>query len=204
MLSFLNVYGDLNEAGLFNGTERSGYSVYPGADAVDSVRHSPLPWKALLDANLWGALLDDEEIGKQASMFQPIGGMDRIAVAFDARLPGIIRYQAEVKPIRQSADALTVAYQDRKSGATETVTSDFCICTIPFSVLKSIDADFAPDVSEMIKAETHDSAYKIAWESRRFWEQESGIYGGISYLAQTVDTVWYPKRADVFSYWHPG
>ena len=97
-----SVYGDLS-AGVFKGTERSGYSVYPGADIKDPVPHAPLPWRALLDTNLWSSILEDEEFGKQAAMFQPVGGMDRIPAAFDARLPGIIRYQAEVKQIRQNA-----------------------------------------------------------------------------------------------------
>jgi monoamine oxidase len=192
LLDFLSVYGDLR-GGVFKGTERSGYSVYPGADLKDAVPHAPLPWRALLDPSLWSAILEDQEFGKQATMFQPVGGMDRIPAAFDARLPGIIRYQADVKQIRQSADAVTVSYADRGSGAGETVTADFCICTIPFSVLKRIDADFAPDVKELITTETHDSAYKIAWESRRFWEQDFNIYGGISFVSSAITTIWYPS-----------
>ena len=179
---------------MFKGTERSGYSVYPGADLKNPVPHAPLPWRALLDPNLWASILEDEEFGKQAAVFQPVGGMDRIPASFEARLPGIIRYQADVKQIRQSADAVTVSYADTKSGAAETVTADFCICTIPFSVLKSIDADFAPDVKELITTETHDSAYKIAWESRRFWEQDFNIYGGISFVSTAVTTIWYPSE----------
>ena len=37
------------------------------------------------------------------------------------------------------------------------------------------------------------SQYKIAWQSPRFWEREYNIYGGISFLNQTVDLVWYPS-----------
>ena len=44
----------------------------------------------------------------------------------------------------------------------------------------------------------YDHAYKIAWEAPRFWEKESNIYGGISYLQQTVELVWYPS-ARLFS-----
>jgi monoamine oxidase len=29
--------------------------------------------------------------------------------------------------------------------------------------------------------------HKIAWQSRRFWEQENNIYGGLSFLQQTVE-----------------
>ena len=42
------------------------------------------------------------------------------------------------------------------------------------------------------------AAYKIAWESPRFWEKENHIYGGISFLKNTVDLVWYPS-AKLFS-----
>jgi monoamine oxidase len=45
------------------------------------------------------------------------------------------------------------------------------------------------------------AGYKIAWESRRFWEQENNIYGGISWLstgpisleASILANVWYPS-----------
>lgn len=36
------------------------------------------------------------------------------------------------------------------------------------------------------------SLYKIAWQSPRFWEKENHIYGGISFLKNMVDLVWYP------------
>ena len=39
---------------------------------------------------------------------------------------------------------------------------------------------------------------KLRWEAPRFWEKEANIYGGISYLQQTVDLVWYPS-ARMFS-----
>jgi monoamine oxidase len=34
---------------------------------------------------------------------------------------------------------------------------------------------------------------KIAWESPRFWEKENNTHGGISFLDQDVDLVWYPS-----------
>jgi monoamine oxidase len=61
-----------------------------------------------------------------------------------------------------------------------------------------MDTDFSPRLKAAIDGCTYDSAYKIAWESRRFWEQEANIYGGISFVRQPVDTVWYPS-ASLFS-----
>ena len=61
-----------------------------------------------------------------------------------------------------------------------------------------MDTDFSPERKAAIDGCSYDSAYKIAWESRRFWEQECNIFGGISFLRQPVDTVWYPS-ASMFS-----
>ena len=54
---------------------------------------------------------------------------------------------------------------------------------MPLTILKTIPNDFAPRVKSAIEQVVYDSAYKIAWESRRFWEQDGDeIYGGISFL----------------------
>jgi monoamine oxidase len=45
----------------------------------------------------------------------------------------------------------------------------------------------------VIRKASYDSAYKIAWQSRRFWEQDDHVYGGLSFLQQTVNVVWYPS-----------
>jgi monoamine oxidase len=75
----------------------------------------------------------------------------------------------------------------------DTVEADFCICALPFSILKDLDTDLSDDVKQIINNARQDSAYKIAWESRRFWEQEFSIYGGLSFLKQPVNLVWYPS-----------
>ena len=198
MLAFLREYGDLSRNYTYTGSQRSGFKVYPGAGPEAPEPKDPLPMHALLSADLWQGLLAEDVIDWQATMFQPIGGMDRIPAAFEKKLGSVVRYGAEVKQIRQSPTGVTVTYRDRKSGKSETITGDYCICAMPFSVVKTIDADFSPDVKELITESTYDSGYKVAWESRRFWEQEYNIYGGLSYLRQTVDVVWYPS-AQFFS-----
>ncbi len=66
---------------------------------------------------------------------------------------------------------------------------------MPLSILKTIPNDFAPRVKSAIEQVIYDSAYKVAWESRRFWEQDGDeIYGGISFLTSNViNLVWYPS-----------
>jgi monoamine oxidase len=192
LIEFLRQYGDLNPDLLFRGTDRSGYKVPPGAAQQSPVINDPLAMHELLDANLWQGMLVEEVIEWQPTMFQPVGGMDRIPFAFAARLDSVIRYGAVVSRIRQSDSGVTVTYSDG-SGADQTLNADYCICAMPLTSARTLDADFSAPIRAILDSVKYDSAYKIAWEAPRFWEKEANIFGGISYLQQTVDLVWYPS-----------
>lgn len=192
MIEFLRQYGDLNFDLLFRGTDRSGYKVPPGATKQTPVVNDPLAMRELLDANLWTGMLVEEVIEWQPTMFQPVGGMDRIPYAFASRLDSVIRYGAQVSKIRQSETGVTVTYSDG-SGADQTLNADYCICAMPLTIARTLDADFSAPIRAILDTVQYDSAYKIAWEAPRFWEKEANIFGGISYLQQTVDLVWYPS-----------
>ena len=75
------------------------------------------------------------------------------------------------------------------------VESDYCICTIPATVLKDIENDFSSDHQSEISSFQYSNATKIAFQSRRFWEQDNSIYGGISYTNQDITQIWYPNNA---------
>jgi monoamine oxidase len=209
MIEFLRQYGDLNPDLLFRGTDRSGFKVPPGATSQQSVLNDPLAMNELLSADLWQGMLVEEVFEWQPTMFQPIGGMDRIPYAFASRLDSVIRYSAEVTRIRQSDKGVTVTYSDHSGGAggrsgaaqtgeSQTIEADYCICAMPLTIVRTLDADFSAPVRAILDKVQYDSAYKIAWEAPRFWEKETNIFGGISYLQQTVDLVWYPS-ARLFS-----
>jgi monoamine oxidase len=198
MLVFLRKYGDLSADHSYKGSARSGYKVMPGAGNQLGAPRDPLDMFALLDANLWDGMLFEDMFDMQATMFQPVGGMDRIAVAFEKKLSSNIRFDATVEQIRKIPKGVRIGYRDRKTGAASAVEADCCICAIPLSILKTIDADFSPDFKQAIDSASYDSAYKIAWESRRFWEQDYSIYGGISFPKQMVGVVWYPS-ANLFA-----
>jgi monoamine oxidase len=197
MIAFLVQYGDLNPDHLFRGTDRSGFKIPPGAELAEPVVNDPLAMRELLDADLLFGMLVEETIDWQPTMFQPVGGMDRIPMAFAQRLDSVIRYDAAVTRIRQSDAGVAVTYRS-SSGADETVTADYCICAIPLTLARGLDADFGPQMRAILDKVEYDCAYKIAWEAPRFWETEANIYGGISYLQQMVDLVWYPS-ARLFS-----
>jgi len=198
MLEFLRTYGDLSPDYFYKGSNRSGYKVMPGAGEQAGVVRDPLDMHALLDADLWDGMLYEERFSWQATMFQPVGGMDRIPAAFEKRLERMIRFRCAVQQIRKSPDGVRVTYRDLKTGAQQSIDAHYCICTLPFSILKDLDTDLSPDLKRIIDSTTYDDAYKVAWESRRFWERDDSIYGGISFLNQPVSLVWYPS-ARLFS-----
>jgi monoamine oxidase len=198
MLEFLRRYGDLSPDNFYKGSGRSGYKTLPGAADQAGALRDPLDMHALLDADLWQGVLFEEMFDMQATMFQPVGGMDRIAAAFEKRLHNSIRFDTPVEQLRKTPTGVTVGFRDTKTGKPGAISADYCICALPLSILKSLDTNFSPDFQEAIRGANYDSAYKIAWESRRFWEQDYQIYGGISFPKQTVSVVWYPS-ARIFS-----
>jgi monoamine oxidase len=187
---FLRSFGDLNGSGNYVGTTRAGFTTSRGAGLAPSALHQPLKLSELLAANLSKGEFYEEQIDWQATMFQPIGGMDRIPYGFAQSLGDIIHYECIVKEITTSDRSVTVAYT--KSATPLTITADFCICTIPIAILNQTKNNFSPETQKAFTGMPMTAQYKIAWESPRFWEKENNIYGGISFLSDTVDLIWYP------------
>jgi len=78
--------------------------------------------------------------------------------------------------------------------ATREVTGDFCICTIPLTVLREIQADFSAPVREAVNAVPYMPTGKIGLNfKRRFWEDDDRIFGGISWTDQSIAQLLYPN-----------
>jgi monoamine oxidase len=129
-------------------------------------------------------------------MFQCKGGNDRIAYAFDKKLGDVVQYSAPVKEIRKSAKGVSIVYA--QDGVEKSLQADYCFCAMPLSILKNVLNDFSAEHRKVIEDCSYASAYKVAWESHRFWEQDYNLYGGLSFLAQGCTPVWYPS-ANLFS-----
>src|SRR5260370_41594355 len=144
MLAFLRKYGDLSPDYFYKGSARSGYKVMPGAGNQLGVPRDPLDMRELLDANLWDGMLFEDVFEMQATMFQPVGGMDRIAAAFEKRLSNSIRFDSTVEQIRKTPKGVRIGYPHRKTGAPAAVEADCWFCALPLSILKNIDQAFSP------------------------------------------------------------
>ena len=196
MLAFLRTYGSLDEAGKYNGCDRAGYVKTAGAGDDVGVLSQPIGMHTLLDESFWQGMLFDEAFDMQATMFQPVGGMDRIPYAFSKSLGNIVKYSSPVTEIRKTSKGVVVTY--KQNGVAKTIEANYCICTMPLTLLRSTANDFSAPYKKVIEECTYSSAYKIAWESRRFWEQDYNIYGGLEFVTAGCSPIWFPS-AGMFS-----
>jgi len=117
--------------------------------------------------------------------------MDRIPYAFAKSLGHVVQYNSPVTEIRKTSSGVRVSYLQH--GYTKQVSAEYCICALPFSMLKKIPNDLSEPFKRVIDESTMGSGLKIAWESRRFWEEDYNIYGGLSFLSEGLSPVWYPS-----------
>ena len=196
VLSMLRNYGDLDSNYSYSGSSRAGFSGQENVGSRD--RDTQITVKNLSDLvsdtflqSRW--INFSEGYNQQSSMLQPIGGMDKIATAFRGRVASNITYGAVVKEIRKVSNSTKIIYE--KNGIQIEHNADYCICTIPTTVLKDIPNDFSEAHKTEISSFVYSNAAKLAFQSRRFWEQDHSIFGGISWTNQDITQIWYPSNA---------
>jgi monoamine oxidase len=117
--------------------------------------------------------------GGPAPVFQPIGGMMEIPLAFQRALGDRITLDAEVRAIRQTADEVRVTVRDTRTGLEREATADYCVCCLPMAVLQRVEVNLSSEMREAVNATGHSTAAKMGLQTRRrFWEQDDGIFGG--------------------------
>lgn len=192
LIAFLRGYGDLNGEMRFAGTTRSGYTVLPGAAEQAGVARPPLSLGDLLGDESLSSIMFDDNIVMQATMFQPVGGMDRIPAGFGRAITSPILRGAEVRRIRQSERGVEIGYLDRASGQTRSLAADYLVATVPLPIMAKMDTDFPAPVRAAIAGAVYDHSAKVAFDAPRFWEKEQ-IYGGLSFGSGATGAVWYPS-----------
>ncbi len=196
----------------YSGRSGRGYAVNPGAGMQPGpgTQSDPLGFGTLLASNLGKVYSAVQDFPMQSTMLQPVGGMDAIPRAFVKRLKRNIRYNAEVQTLRQDADKVTVTAKDTASGKLSSHEADYCLCTIPLSVLRNVDTDFSAPFKEAIKAVVYTPVGKIGLQmGRRFWEEDDHIYGGHVLtdqkginLISLPSTGWQGKKGVVLGYYN--
>ena len=196
ILEMVKSFGSLNADLLCTGSSRAGYAEAPGAGLKSGETYDPLNFSELLKSDFWQEKMNfGEGYTQSATMLEPVGGMDRIAKAFEQRVGHLITYNAEVTQIRKTGSGVRLVYADQTSGEKAALDANFAICTVPLSVLNTLDTDFSPDYQAAIAigAESYVRAVKHGFQSkRRFWEEDYQIYGGISWTTRDITQIWYP------------
>jgi monoamine oxidase len=153
------------------------------------------------EANMNAAVVEQlrEIVGRSFEDMQEIaGGMDLLPRAFYENLKPYVRFGAEVTTIEQSPDSVTVHYKG-PAGRTS-VTGDYAISAIPFSVLRDIEilgTGFSRPKQKAIRELNYNASGKILFQVRhRFWEWEDGIVGGTTVTDLPIRRICYPSFSD--------
>ncbi|ESQ79782.1 FAD-dependent oxidoreductase [Asticcacaulis sp. YBE204] len=195
LIAGLGQWGGLGETLTYDGCEGAGFEIEPAAGKVRGQHRKPLPMSVVGDPFVQGMAGFADLIDMQATMQQPVGGMDRIPAAFEAHLPGVIRFGCEVKRLRKKGKGVEVYYLDKAAGTPQVAVADYCISTLPLPVMNRIDSDLSKPVKAAIaRNAVIGDGYKIAFQGPRFWETEAHIYGGLSFTDRETFITWYPSN----------
>src|SRR4029078_10350598 len=122
----------------------------------------------------------------QATMLQPVGGMDRIAHEFDTRLKPPVRLRNPISAIRRVGNRVRIEHGPGK----QMTEADYCICTLPMPVLARIASDFSPAKTTAIaEAAPYLHSVKVGFEAPRFWERDDNIFGGLAWTEKLNENV---------------
>jgi monoamine oxidase len=177
-------------------SDRRGFDKDPGGGlSAKPIYSEPVALGDLLKSGLWAALSFGDSYDMQTTMFQPVGGMGMVGQAFARELGPLIRYNAKVIDIDQNEHGVSVTYEDLSAGsAKQTAKADWCICTIPLSILGQIPLKVGGPMAQAIAAVPYNTGLKVGLQfKRRFWEEDEHIYGGITYTDLPIGQISYPS-----------
>lgn len=181
----------------YAGTSARGYDTFPGAGPQSGVVGKPLSLAQVLEwaGDVPGAsLLSLPSRYFQQPMFHPVGGMDRIAEAFESQLPKRILFRHEVREVRQDQAGVRVVVRDMGAGADREISADYAIATIPTSVLNRIEGDWSAETRRAFANIPYFPVGKLGFQmANRFWETEENIFGGHSFTDAELGTITYPS-----------
>jgi monoamine oxidase len=176
-------------------SNRRGYDVSPAGGLMPApVFSKPLAPKDLMKSSLWRHLTVGHDEEFHTAIFQPVGGMDQVAQAIYREVADLVQFNARVTAIDQNDKGVTVTYTDTTGGGTRQAKADWCLCTLPLSILSQIDVKVSSAMHAAIEAVPYEASVKVGLQfKRRFWEQDEHIYGGITYTDLPNSTISYPS-----------
>lgn len=219
LLDFLRGWGaiggrvehDPDNSWLYAGGSRRGWATPPGAGTKQGVPLGPVPRLSDVLASHTGGYFgtDDYDVEMAMAMYQPVGGMDRLAAALADRVGrDRITTQAVVTRVNTGADQVEVYYR-HANGREQRLVADYCVATLPPYLMANVPHNLGRDVNSALAGTSGYPTGKLALEyRRRWWEEDHRIYGGITRPTTDVEQIWYPSggylgdRGIVVGYYH--
>ena len=188
---FLAPYAGVGPDGVYHPSGRSGFAVEGGG-----YNQAPVPLPALSTKEMApsGAIvlpyLFEHIWDMQATMLQPVGGMDHIANAIYEQVRPSVRLKTPVSAIRRAGERVRIEH-----GPGQQMTeADYCICTVPLPTLARIPSDFSPAKKAAIAGSpAYLHSVKLAFQAPRFWETDDYIFGGLAWTDRLNENVMYPS-----------
>jgi monoamine oxidase len=192
LVEYLRDSADLSPDNFYKGSSTRGYDVWPGAYDNPGVVGAPADFSALLRSGFGKYTFAQDNYTQTPDMFHPVGGIDRIAAAFEKQVGKLVVYGAEIKRIGKTADGVRIEYTEK--GETKAIAADYAICALPLTTLVKIPSDFTAAHRAAIASTTYGTGGKIGIQfKRRFWEQDEGIMGGITWTTLDIHNIVYPS-----------
>lgn len=195
IVEFLRAEGGLDIDKLYKASDRRGYTEAPGAGLLsgkvaDAYKLQDMLQSGLMDPDFYNVSQYVYEL--QTTMFQAVGGMDKIAQALRQKVNPMLKLNSEVTSIQNLPEGVKITYKDAQ-GSKE-ITGDFCVCTLPLPVLSNVNNNFSSDVSRAIDYAAYIKTGKIGLQfKRRFWEEDEMVYGGITHTNNELTQIFYPN-----------
>jgi monoamine oxidase len=202
LIEFLRSLGALTPQNRYQGSPDRGYRARaaPGAGLQAGTIDPAFALSDLLALNITGGLFNlgyfltfQYQWEQAMPMFEPDGGIDAIPLTLARALKAPIRYGIQVTRIENTANAVRVSYQDQR-GQSGQVEADYCICTIPPQITRRIPNNFSAQVNADLSVPVPINAGKMGLQfTRRFWEEDDRILGGITVTNLDILQILYPS-----------
>ena len=192
-LAMLYQFGDLDSEFNFNQSSRLGFDgEYDPLASFQAKSAIPLSDISKTDFFSQYKLHLGNYFDQQATMLQPVGGIDQIIAAMAKHVYGQVHLDTAVTKLQQTASGSALTYQ--QVGSQYQQEFDVVIVATPGNVALNIENDFSTDVVSALQTQQYAKPAKVAFQSPRFWEEDYDIYGGLSYTDEDIFLLWYPSN----------
>jgi len=182
----MSKYGDISLYEFFrnDGWDNESITSFGVAEVMEVHLANSFMEVLQVEVQMWGV-----------DMTQIVGGMDRLPNAFLPEMKPHIHFGSEMIAIDHTSDSVTIHY--RNGNGSQQLIADFAIITIPFPVLRQVDAikPFSYAKQTAIRQLHYENAVKIFLQCRRrFWEDDEELFGGVAVTDLPNRLIVYPEH----------